>query len=256
MTRSPLIAELTWVEFRDALATNPMLFLPVGSLEQHGPHLPLATDVFMPMVMARAVALATGSLVAPPLPYGFKSQPKSGGGQHFPGTVSLDGATLIAVVRDVLVEFARHGARRLVVLDGHMENQWFLVEAIDLALRHMRWEGIADARIVKINYWDYIDAAAMARLFDQGFLSWELEHAAVMETSVMLHAHPDLCRADRIPDEPPGDFPAYDRYPVDTARVPACGALSSAKQASADKGRLVVESVVAGMVAALVEAFA
>ena len=126
--------DLTWYEL-DALtkAGPPILILPTGSLEQHGPHLPLNTDTILPLAVADRVAAQIGALVAPPLPYGYKSQPKSGGGNHFPGCASLDGATYINLVRDLICDFARHGLTKIVLFDGHMENQWFLTEAADLA---------------------------------------------------------------------------------------------------------------------------
>jgi creatinine amidohydrolase len=88
--------------------------------------LPLATDVILPEAVATRVAERTGAIVAPVISYGYKSQPKTGGGNHFPGTISLDASTLIAALRDVINEFARHGVRKLVVFDGHIENQWFM----------------------------------------------------------------------------------------------------------------------------------
>ncbi|WP_255969945.1 creatininase family protein, partial [Klebsiella pneumoniae] len=71
-------------------------FLPCGATEQHGPHLPLGTDALLASAISAEVAARVGGLVAPALSYGYKSQPKCGGGQHFCGTTSLDGATLSA----------------------------------------------------------------------------------------------------------------------------------------------------------------
>ena len=248
--------DLTWPEL-DAMvkAGPPILILPTGSLEQHGPHLPLNTDTILPLAVADRVAERIGALVAPPLPYGYKSQPKSGGGNHFPGCASLDGATYINLVRDLICDFARHGLTRIVLFDGHMENQWFLTEAADLALRTMKAEGIAGAKIIKLGYWTFINAATEAVLFPEGLLSWELEHAAVMETSVMLHLVPHLVRKDLVPDGPPADFPPYDVYPFDTGPIPPTGVLSSAASATAAKGEAVLAQVVPDIAAALEKAF-
>jgi creatinine amidohydrolase len=250
------LADLTWQEFAACVAAGSLtVILPVGATEQHGPHLPLSTDVVLPVAVAEGVARAIGGLVAPAIPYGYKSQPKSGGGNHFPGTLSLDGATLVAVVRDVVNELARHGVRRIVLLDGHMENQWFLTEAADLAQRDQRREGVRDLRIVKLGYWSFIDPATLAALFEGGPFTWELEHAAVMETSVMLHLRPDLVRTDRVPDNPPAAFPHYDIYPFDNRPIPPDGALSSPARAAAAKGARVLDQVVPAIAAALAEAF-
>ncbi|MBX2856137.1 MAG: creatininase [Rhodobacteraceae bacterium] len=252
------IDEMTWVELEakaKALHGPPIVILPTGALEQHGPHLPLGTDAMMPRFLAERIAPEIGGLVAPTLSYGFKSQPKSGGGNHFPGCVSLDASTYIALVKDVICDLARHGLSRITLFDGHMENQWFLTEAADLALRALKAEGVADVKIVKLGYWTYLTKATEDVLFPEGLLSWELEHAAVMETSVMLHLAPELVRQDLIPDGPPAAFPLYDVYPVDTRPIPETGVLSSAKSASAEKGRAVVAQVVPDIAAALREAF-
>jgi creatinine amidohydrolase len=256
MEKPVRLADMTWMEFAQRIADDqPIILIPVGATEQHGAHLPLSTDVILPETVASRVAALVGGIVAPTLSYGYKSQPKSGGGNHFPGTISLDGATLVAMLRDIINEFARHGARRIVLFDGHMENQWFIVEAIDLALRDQRREGVNDLRLVKLGYWEFINAETEKVLFPDGLISWALEHAAVMETSVMLHIRPDLVRTDRIIDHPPADFPLYDVYPVDRAPIPVHGSLSSPIFATADKGRRVLEQIVPDIAAALKTAF-
>jgi creatinine amidohydrolase len=113
---------MSWTTYRDRLAEDLAIFLPVGALEQHGPHLPMGCDAILAEAMAARVADALDGLLLPALRYGYKSQARSGGGQLFPGTTSLDGATLTSMVRDILREVARHGARRAVIVNGHVEN--------------------------------------------------------------------------------------------------------------------------------------
>lgn len=249
------IADLTWPEFAERVAGDPIVLLPTGSVEQHGPHLPLFTDVILPVAVAEAVAERIGGLVAPPVTYGYKSQPKSGGGNHFPGTLSLDASVFISLVRNIVNELARHGVRKVVLFDGHMENQWFLTEAADLALRDQRAQGVTGLKIVKLGYWEFISKATEAVLFPDGIISWELEHAAVMETSCMLHLRADLVRTGLIPDDPPAQFPPYDTYPFDLSVIPHHGVLSSAKAATAEKGAVVMAQIVPDIAAALSAAF-
>ncbi|WP_062227924.1 creatininase [Aureimonas frigidaquae] len=250
------LADMTWMEFAERLPSNPIVLLPIGSTEQHGPHLPLATDAILPEEIALRVAERIGGIVAPTLSYGYKSQPKTGGGNHFPGTISLDASTLIALMRDIINDLCRHGIRRIVLFDGHMENQWFITEAADLAIRDQRREGVNDVTILKLGYWEFISAQTEEILFPDGLISWALEHAAVMETSVMLHLRPDLVRADRIPDGPPAAFPLFDPYPFDLRPIPAHGVLSSAASATAEKGRAVLAQVVPDIARALQDHFA
>ncbi len=234
--------ELSWVDYQQRIERDaPPVLLPVGALEQHGPHLPLGTDAMLSTAVAADAARRVGALVAPALSYGYKSQPKCGGGNHFCGTTSVDAATLIGSTRDAVREFARHGVKRLVIVNGHYENQWFLTEGIDLGLRDLG-PG-ADIEVVRLEYWDFLDEAALAQVFPDGFPGFALEHAAVIETSLMLHYHPSLVRTDLIPDEPPADFPPYDVYPTRRHWVPLSGVLSSARGSDASKGKLIAEVV-------------
>jgi creatinine amidohydrolase len=240
---------MSWQEYRERVTVSKApIFLPVGALEQHGPHLPLGTDALLATAIAAGVAAASGGIVAPALSYGYKSQPKCGGGQHFCGTTSLDAATLIGQIRDAIREFVRHGVERLVLVNGHYENQWFMIEGIDLALRECRPSPLS---VMRLEYWDFCTAETLAAIFPDGFPGFALEHAAVIETSMMLHLHPELVRIDRLPDEPPADFPPYDMYPTRTEWVPASGVLSSARGATADKGARICAEVIARVASAV-----
>ena len=151
------------------VADGVTVIIPVGSTEQHGPHMPLGSDALVSGEMARRVAARVGALVAPTIPYGYKSQPKSGGGNHFIGTTSFDGGTLAAAIRDIIRELARHGVRNIVVLDGHLENAMFLTEGIDLALRDIQASGIADVRVLKMVYCEVIKQETLDLIFPNGF---------------------------------------------------------------------------------------
>ena len=93
---------------------------------------------------------------------------------------------------------------------------------------------------MRLEYWDFFTAPTLAKAFPDGFPGYALEHAAVLETSMMLHYHPELVRLDRIPNDPPADFPPYDIYPTRTDWVPPSGVLSSAKSATKEKGAAMV----------------
>ena len=248
-----LMNALSWVAYQERLQDDELvLLLPCGALEQHGPHLPLGTDALLSAAIAQGVAAQVNGLVAPTLSYGYKSQPKSGGGQHFPGTTSLDGQSLSQITRDIIREFARHGVKKLVIVDGHYENQWFLTEGIDLALREL---GTQPLRIMRLEYWDFCTEATLNKVFPEGFPGFALEHAAVIETSLMLHFHPDLVALDQLPEDRSADFPPYDMYPTRTEWVPPSGVLSSAKGASVEKGVLIAEQVIASIATAVKHEF-
>ncbi|WP_097461034.1 creatininase [Mangrovitalea sediminis] len=245
--------QISWVEYQQRVNDGTVVFLPCGATEQHGPHLPLGTDALLSTAISADVAGRLGGIVAPALAYGYKSQPKCGGGQHFCGTTSLDGGTLTALVQDAVREFARHGVKRLVLVLGHYENQWFVAEGIQLALRELGPS--CDLRVMRLEHWDFCQETTLTDIFPDGFPGFALEHAAVIETSLMLHYHPNLVSLERIPNDPPADFPPYDIYPSRTEWVPPSGVLSSAKGSDAEKGRRLASDIVGGIASAVATEF-
>ncbi|HTU03083.1 MAG TPA: creatininase family protein, partial [Candidatus Sulfotelmatobacter sp.] len=109
--------DLTMDEFAAAMRAGRWLLLPFGTLEEHGPHLPLATDLLSAEHICLAVARQLGGLVAPGLPYGVCRTMR-----NLPGTVSLSPSTLTAIVHEIAAEYVRHGARRLALISGHAEE--------------------------------------------------------------------------------------------------------------------------------------
>ena len=91
--RTVVMSEMTWPEYEQALKDNPVVFIPTGAVEQHGPHLPMGVDYMLPMAIARDVAENVGGIVAAPVTYGYKSMPRSGGGPFFPGSRQGTGQT-------------------------------------------------------------------------------------------------------------------------------------------------------------------
>jgi creatinine amidohydrolase len=253
------MSDLSWVEYSRRMTEEaPVLFLPVGAIEQHGHHLPMDCDVVIPEALSVRVAERVGGLVVPTMNYGYKSQPRIGGGNHFPGTTSLDGETVIRIARDLIREFARHGARHLVMMDAHYENTMFLIEGIDLALRDLRAQGITDMKIIRVAYFEFTSQATIKKVWPEGFSGWALEHAGVMETSAMLYLDPSRVHMERLPDHPPASFPPYDVYPVNAKNVPgvpSSGALMSAKAATREKGELLVQEWVGGIADAVAREF-
>lgn len=257
MAHSVFIGELTWKEYEARIqADNPVVLLPIGALEQHGHHMSMNVDVLLPTAVCERVAHKAEALVAPALQYGYKSQQKSGGGNQYPGTTSLDGATVTSTIRDLIRELARHGVRRLAIMNGHFENTMFVVEGIDLALRELRYAGIDDFRVMILSYWDFVsDPDVIEQLYPDGFPGWDVEHGGIFETSLMLALYPHLVDLDQVVDHAPATFPPYDMFPVVESRTPAPGTLSSAKTASRAKGELILDVCVNGIAAALEREF-
>jgi creatinine amidohydrolase len=248
-----LLSEMTWPQLKERLTRHPVIFIPCGATEQHGPHLPLGVDVYLSTAMATKVATEIGGIVAPALAYGYKSMPRSGGGSFFPGTINLDGSTLSHMVRDIIREWSRHGVQKLCFFDGHFENQWFITEGIDLAVREIRNPAL---KVMRFEYWDFFTTQTLQQVFPSGdFSSIALEHAAVIETSLMLHFHPDLVRKELIPDNPSANPPPYDVFPADPKFTPKSGALITAAGASPLKGKIMADQAAADIATAMRKTF-
>ena len=243
------MADLDWVTYQKCVSQgDSTIFLPIGALEQHGPHMSMNPDVLIPTAISEAVAhKLSNAMVAPPIAYGYKSQQQSGGGNHMPGTTSLDGQTLTHTIRDVIKELARHGNRKIVMMNGHYENSMFIIEGIDLAIRELGWDAITNMNVMIISYWDFVEAPTIKLLYPDGFTGWDLEHGGVLETSLMLHLFPHLVDIDKIVDHPPATFPPYDMFPVNADVTPPSGTLSSAKNASEVKGEILMNVCVEGI---------
>jgi len=229
---------MTWKEYE--ARKDGAIAIAVGSVEQHGPHLPMSCDTLIAYRFACALAETMDLIVAPELFFGYRSQPASGGGLHFPGTTSISGETLIRLLDDVLEDFYRQGRKRFVLVDGHYENQAFAAEAAYLfTARH------PDATVVFMDWWRFISKETLDRLFHNAFPGWECEHASVTETSLVMHFAPELVHADRIPHQEgkqPLDLPLI--YPEPEGAVPESGILYTAEGASAQIGKALAEEAV------------
>ena len=240
--------DLTWNEVEDAIAAGTGIILPVGATEQHGPHLPLRTDALLASELAHAIAPAVRCVVAPAIHYGYRSRPQVGGGQGFVGTTSLAGKTLIDQVHDVLSEFLRHGFKRICVLNWHMENTNFLYEASFLAMQGAD----PDVKLVVIESpFDELSASTMELLFEGDFPGWAVEHAGILETSLLQHLRPDLVREDLICDGGVDRRVTYDVLPLQPDLTSRTGALWKATLGSAEKGEQVWQEIVAPLAKAV-----
>ena len=255
MVESIFMAELSWPEWKAKIDGGAIIFIPLGATEQHGPHLPLNVDVILPTAVCEAVARNTGGLVAPTLAYGYKSMPRSGGGQSFPGTTSLDGNTFSLMLRDIIRDMGAHGARRFVLVNGHYENAWPAVEGLDLALRELRRDGIADATAMRLEYWDFVTQETLDRIFPEGFPGTELEHASLIETSMMLLLRPDLVDQSKIPQEGRASFPSYDIHPPPAGYLRQSGVLADARGSRAEIGQWLMDDHVSLITAAVKKEF-
>ncbi len=182
--------ELTWPEMREVIARQPVVLLPFGTVEDHGPHLPLNTDnIIVEAICLEAARRAPEEMLVMPLvAYGLDEHH-----MDFPGTVSVDMQTLIAYVADVAMSPARHGFTHILIVNGHGSN----APIADLAARRVVLETGAICGAVSPNA--AIDPTLAEPTFSQMRRSGPggVAHAGEYETAMMLYLRPELVQMDR-----------------------------------------------------------
>lgn len=250
--RSVFMRDLTGPEMAARQSTSTVL-LPVGAIEQHGPHLPLDTDALIASAFAAAAARRVGGVVAPTLEYGYRSNPSSGGGETFPGTTSISGQTLTFQVRDIVQALGRHGHHDIAIVNGHYENAGFIGEGGHLALQ----DTPGTLTLLLVNWWELVRPDVLDSVFGDTFPGWEADHAGVVETSLMLHLDPERVRTEKIEDRVSSIVPHnYTVLPERTGLVDPSGVIRTARGASADKGRTLFDTVTEELTAAINDEFA
>jgi creatinine amidohydrolase len=179
------LAGMAWEEVRDLDRARTVAVLPVGAIEAHGPHLPLATDVVIAEAMARAGAARIEAQGVPAVllpPLAFTAAPFGAG---FAGTISVAPATVTALVLDLARELTRHGFAALALANAHLDPAH--LEALAGTVRQARGE-----RLVPVVFPDLTRKPWASRLTDE-FRSGAC-HAGRFEGSIVLAARPDLVR--------------------------------------------------------------
>jgi creatinine amidohydrolase len=189
----PLLYErLTWPEVRRAAGQDRVALIPVATLEDHGLHLPIDTDLRIAAeVCRRAAEEAPDQIVLlPPIPHGYSPHH-----MDFPGPITIEWDTFTKYCTDVGRSLARHGFRRLLYLNGHGSNQ----NLVEMAARLVMLEhpGVLAAAAFYLTSRSGIEAVEGIR--ESGFGG--MAHADELETSVYLHIDPDAVDMDRAVDE-------------------------------------------------------
>ena len=176
--KSVFLAENTNREIEEFLQHHHTIYIPVGAMEQHGPHSAIGTDVFVPQEIARRICLKQGNaLVAPPLSYTL-SYPHAG----FTSEFSLSIETFMAVVRELALSFGKAGFKRIVYINGHYDNTYALAYACAQAAPQLP----AGAKAFPFNYWDGVTPQQWAAMTDGG----RDMHAGGNEVSMLLAINP------------------------------------------------------------------
>lgn len=230
------LSAMTTDEAREALRHARLAVIPIGSLEQHGPHLQLDTDAAVADALARGVAerLGEDAVLCPLVAYGLSEHHLG-----FPGTLTLRPATALAMLADLLESLSHNGISRVLIVNGHGGN----LDVLRLAARQARRDlGMMVASVMwAILAQDVVSEVAAGEIYG---------HACDVETSVVMALMPGRVRTDRLSsrgerrslDEltnPPG---ATVDEPIWLHEWSEDGALGDPRHASSEKGKKIVDA--------------
>ena len=187
----------TWPEVKAYLEHNKGVILPLGSTEQHGPTGAIGTDAITADAVAQAVAERSHVVVAPPQAFGMAEHHLG-----FPGTISLQPSTLLALLRDVVVSLARHGFERIYVINGHGGNMATARAAFSEAYDRVASLGLPSAPRLRCKLANWFLAPAVMTHARQLYGDREGQHATPSEIAVTLHLYPSLAQKLRPLPEP------------------------------------------------------
>lgn len=237
---------LTWAEMNEAIEMQKVVILPTGSTEQHGRHLPLDVDVFL----AESVCLAAGQrapekiLVLPPIAYGLNMHHID-----FPGTIHIEPEVFIAFCLNITKSVAYHGFKKILLVNGHGSNG----PLINLIARKTVLE--TDSLCAALSYFP------LAREAFESVRDTEVQaHADEFETSLYLHLAPERVQMDKAQadDDVRGEFLTSDSTTAVNfndywGRWTALGVHGDPTTATAEKGRVIFEAAVEGLVKLVAE---
>ena len=224
--------ELPWPEAARALERDRRLILPVGALEQHGPHLPLGANTRIAGGVARAVSERLGILRAPPFSYGTTV-----GGGAFAGAAGLGRKTLHRAVNELFAHWEDDGVSEFVIVTAHRYEPH--LEALLMALTDRSVNSVYDLYGIDVS--DIVDSDP------------ESEHGGELETSLLLHLAPELVRIDHMRDSALEGraLRRYMRRRVPTPPPGTAGAVGHPERATAAKGELIFRRYVEALCSAL-----
>ena len=226
--------ELNWQQIDKLDRDKTIFLLPTGAIEQHGPHLPVDTDIFNSNALVESVAASFKSnvIALPPIWWGTSPHHKG-----YPGTISLRLETFHHLLTDIFSSLTAHGFYRFLVLNGHGGNAGILTASTaDLS----ETLGVS---IPTYSYWQSIKNV-LVEIGDSEIGG--MGHACEMETSLALHLRPELVDLKAIARDMPDvrvalsciDFrqPGFLGIPLDFVRDSKSGVMGDPTLATAEKG--------------------
>ena len=232
-----IIEEMTMEEFAAGLESCRTVYIPFGSVEEHGSHLPLSTDTIEAYEVGKKASQRIPLFVAPPIHYGSCRSTS-----RHPGTISISTTTLKALLKDIVRSLHAQGLRNFIALTGHAGGSHRM--ALQDAGEELIAE-IADINMAVVTEFDLAKEAGAQYIETRGDA-----HAGEIETSRIMHSHPHLVKGTSAAEYP--SFPTGILVRDKRSFWPG-GVWGDPGKASAEKGEI-LESLVADKVVELVKA--
>lgn len=194
----------SWPEVEDYLTTCKGVIVPLGSTEQHGPTGAIGTDALTAEAVALEVGRRTGVLVTPAQAFGMAEHHLG-----FPGTISLQPSTLLALLHDVVLSLARHGFERIYVINGHGGNIATSRAAFAEAYGTAGARGLPVADRLRCRLANWFTAGPVMQEARSLYGEREGHHATPSEIALTLHLEPSLSSKQRPLDDPPASGPIH-----------------------------------------------
>jgi creatinine amidohydrolase len=239
------LCRMTWREAEEAFRANPVILIPLGSVEQHGPHVPVG-DYRYADIVARRIAEATGAIAAPSVPWGYSDYFRP-----FPGTLSLRPETFTLLLQDICDGFTRFGLDHLLFVCCHQGNMP-IIEQVARRLRETH-----RLRVATISPWSWLTPAFRKEAYGDEKVA--IGHGSDPMGSLALATFPEDVRTDLMEAAPTPTFgglgfqsssiATFEGVPVqvylDFDEVTANGVMGDPKRSSAAVGNKILDHVVA-----------
>lgn len=229
------VNEITDWEFHEALTRIQTAIIPVGSLEQHGEHLPISTDSLIVDYLSTKVAVDIGAFKLPVIYYGISYE-------HKPMfNISLQSSTLLAVISEVCCSLLENGIRNILILNGHHGNAGILQYISQATCENILQEG----NIFVLNYWQ--------------LMSDQFDHAGKVETSLLLAIAPNLVQMQRAKPNSKEllkskmAYAAITNSPGSFPKITGNGIWGDPRGAKAEKGIKLLQEIVTNIKSVLIE---
>lgn len=247
-----LYGDFTWPECKRAVEDHRVIIVPVGTVEDHGYHLPIDTDNMICWETCLEVGkrIPTDVAILPLIPFGINPHH-----MDFPGGITLSGSTLIAVLKDVGRSLAHHGFKRVILLNSHGSNRNY----VGLAAREI----VVETEILCVSTAPSSLVSKEVKKKRKSLQGEGISHACEEETAVYLYRYPEKVQMDKAVKEwglQPSEFFGWDRgekMPVEFmdfwSRVSKSGVVGDPTVADSAYGKEVFESTVNNLIAFIKE---